>query len=92
MNKIVFSHPDYTVGFGITPNQPHAAGRGLYRREGITPCPEEPIHLLFSFKTITNNNGCQLQKMQFFVAFFTILLIIDIDACLGHNLTYKRHI
>ena len=22
MNKIVFSHPDYTVGFGITPNQP----------------------------------------------------------------------
>ena len=74
MNKIVFSHPDYTVGFGIT------------------PCPEEPIHLLFSFKTITNNNGCQLQKMQFFVAFFTILLIIDIDACLGHNLTYKRHI
>ncbi len=49
MNKIVFSHPDYTVGFGIAPNQPHAAGRGLYRREGITPCPEEPIHLLISF-------------------------------------------
>ena len=21
MNKIVFSHPDYTVGFGISPNQ-----------------------------------------------------------------------
>jgi hypothetical protein len=43
-----FSHPDFTVGFGISPNQ-HLAIRlnahGLranahHRRSGITPCPE----------------------------------------------------
>jgi hypothetical protein len=31
----VFSHPDYTVGSGITPDQLQNAGRGLYRRWGI---------------------------------------------------------
>ena len=39
-----FSHPDYTVGSGITPDQlsqKAMAGRGLYRRWGITPRPEE---------------------------------------------------
>ena len=34
-----FSRPDYTVGFGISPNRAHCA-RGLYRRSGISPCPE----------------------------------------------------
>src|SRR5690606_41008384 len=33
-----FSHPDYTVGFGISPNPPHCAGRGLRRTQG-TPSP-----------------------------------------------------
>lgn len=68
-----FSHPDFTVGFGITPNQPndyHVAyylhvchsGRGLYRRSGITPCPEEfpysifYLHLYFT----TYHRKCQL--------------------------------
>ena len=26
---VFFFHPDFTVGFGFTPNQPHYAGRGL---------------------------------------------------------------
>jgi len=37
---IIFFHPDYTVGFGIAPNQPSQARR-LYCRSGITPCPED---------------------------------------------------
>ena len=44
----IFFYPDYTVGFGITPNPDldlcqvlrfHA--RGLYRQSGISPCPED---------------------------------------------------
>ena len=38
---LFFFHPDYTVGFGISPNQLLSAGRGLYRRWGISPRPEE---------------------------------------------------
>jgi len=34
-----FSHPDFTVGIGITPIHAIKA-RGLYRRYGITPNPE----------------------------------------------------
>jgi hypothetical protein len=41
-----FSHPDYTVGSGITPESAfQLAGSELYefhyRRSGITPCPED---------------------------------------------------
>jgi len=36
----IFFHPDYTVGFGITPNHAFNA-RGLYRQSGISPCPED---------------------------------------------------
>ena len=50
------SHPDYTVGSGITPDRPPwrtTAVRGLYRRSGIpparSPCPEE---LLFTLAII----------------------------------------
>ena len=32
-----------TVGTGITPVQPHSVGRGLYRRWGISPRPEESL-------------------------------------------------
>ena len=35
----IFSHPDFTVGYGITPYQLFA--RRLYCRSGITPCPED---------------------------------------------------
>ena len=37
-----FFNPDYTVGFGIAPNQ-RLRARGLYRRSGIAPCLED-IH------------------------------------------------
>jgi hypothetical protein len=60
---LFFSHPDFTVGFGITPNQPNdyhvfyplhvcQSGRGLYRRSGITPCPEEFFLFNFVYKVI----------------------------------------
>ena len=46
----IFSHPDYTVGFGISPNpDPNLCrilrfrARGLYRRSGISPCPEDHV-------------------------------------------------
>jgi len=28
----LFSHPDFTVGFGISPNHATKVARGLYRR------------------------------------------------------------
>ena len=34
-----FFHPDCTVGIGITPIL-RLCARGLYRRSGISPCPE----------------------------------------------------
>jgi len=40
--KFIFFHPDFTVGPGITPDL-HTA-RGLYRRSGISPCPEDLIY------------------------------------------------
>ena len=42
----IFFHPDYTVGFGITPNRAFYA-RGLYRQSGISPCPEDTFIQLF---------------------------------------------
>ena len=42
------SNPDYTVGFGVAPNQ-HFCARGLYRRSGITPCPEGNQYLIDLF-------------------------------------------
>ena len=42
-----FYHPDYTVGFGITPNQPKRLA-GFNCRWGITPRPEEYlVHIYF---------------------------------------------
>jgi len=49
----IFSHPDYTVGFGISPNHAYKRLTGLeiykshYRRSGITPCPEDRSYLYF---------------------------------------------
>ena len=42
--KSFFFHPDSTVGIGIKPIQ-RLRARGLYRRSGISPCPED---ILFS--------------------------------------------
>ena len=40
---IIFFHPDCTVGIGIAPIHAlaQASARGLYRRSGISPCPED---------------------------------------------------
>ena len=35
----IFSHPDFTVGAGITPA--HAFARGLYHRYGLSPFPKD---------------------------------------------------
>ena len=43
---LIFFHPDYTVGFGISPNHALRA-RGLYRRSGISPCPEDCFLIQF---------------------------------------------
>ena len=49
----IFFYPDYTVGFGLSPNpdlnlcqvlRSHA--RGLYRRSGISPRPEDFIQFI----------------------------------------------
>lgn len=44
----LFYHPDYTVGSGITPD--HALhARGLYRRWGISPRPEDTFQLFILY-------------------------------------------
>jgi len=53
-----FCIPDYTVGHGITPYQPHNVGRGLtvytvHRRSGITPCPEDIKLILVLYHKLT---------------------------------------
>ena len=55
----IFFHPDYTVGFGITPNRAFYA-RGLYRQSGISPCPEDTFIQLF---VLNYNISCFLQQL-----------------------------
>jgi hypothetical protein len=43
LRQTTFSHPDYTVGSGIAPDQPIKGSRAWnnpYRRYGISPVPE----------------------------------------------------
>lgn len=71
-----FSHPDFTVGFGIAPNQLLLA-RGLYRRSGITPCPEE-LYLL-SYVYVSYYNALFVGFQVFFeIGFLCILLYLFI--------------
>ena len=48
----IFFHPDFTVGTGITPVPAAHAARGLYRRSGISPCPEDTYSLLSQYSII----------------------------------------
>jgi hypothetical protein len=50
-NKNIFFHPDFTVGIGIAPIQPVKA-RGLYRRLGISPDPEDLFNLIIDYHNI----------------------------------------
>ena len=61
-SKIVFSHPDYTVGTGITPVQPffkREKGHGLYHRSGLAPYPKD-ISFLLETQYSTAGFVCQL--------------------------------
>lgn len=57
-HKTVFSHPDYTVGSGIPPDQPPSAeAHGLYHRSGFAPCPKDlSVFTFFHFNTLILNN------------------------------------
>ena len=51
----IFSHPDFTVGSGISPDRRRAllCVRGLYRRYGISPTPKDILFNLFSARATT---------------------------------------
>ena len=63
-----FFHPDFTVGIGVAPIQRRSA-RGLYRRSGISPCPEDirlkaiyqRMGLLSSFSACGKINNAKYQ-------------------------------
>jgi hypothetical protein len=63
-----FSHPDYTVGFGIAPN-PAFTARGLketlsyYRRSGISPCPEDESILTYIVYYMKKTTICKLLEL-----------------------------
>ena len=42
-----FFHPDYTVGIGVAPIQ-RLRARGLYRRWGISPRPEDTVQFSYT--------------------------------------------
>jgi len=74
----VFFHPDCTVGSGITPDRPHNAVSGLYRRWGIAPRPKDNLHyttdIIFCKEFFVNfeNNKRQTQlllNLSEFIAF-----------------------
>ena len=51
----IFFHPDYTVGSGISPDRQQTVARGLYRRWGIAPRPEDFFSVLRSLYTIVRH-------------------------------------
>ncbi len=86
---VFFSHPDFTVGFGITPNQSSMTyiaswSRGLYRRSGISPCPEEftfyLICIIIIHRKLLNVNYhfqwvCPQQKSSLLFTLISILTL-----------------
>lgn len=58
------SNPDYTVGFGVSPNQ-HFRTRGLYRRSGISPCPEDIFDIQL-FVSLYQSNLIPVNKSPFY--------------------------
>ena len=82
-----FSHPDYTVGFGISPNQLLSAGRGLYRRWGISPRPEER-YLFVRYQNITFLFAMQ----SFFIRASSPLAEMSIGMSCCHSAAKLRHL
>ena len=69
-NSFRFFHPDYTVGFGISPNQRTAqkqCGRGLYRRWGISPRPETDFLTSIIAKVLKNATGHATIQISFWI-------------------------
>ena len=76
---VIFSHPDCTVGFGITPN--HAfrlAGLPLqeYRRWGIAPRPEESLFYLLFYISIFFMNPIHPELLSLIIA-YNVLHVTD---------------
>ena len=72
----IFSHPDFTVGAGISPARLLRV-RGLYHRYGISPIPKDSLSLDFcqklsfekvsdTFKELENVFDSSLTKVLFF--------------------------
>jgi hypothetical protein len=57
----IFSHPDFTVGPGISPGQSHKASRGLYRRSGLVAL----ILHHHAPKILSNNTNLALHQYAF---------------------------
>ena len=53
IQRSIFFHPDYTVGSGISPNQPcwtcaEQGSRTVTAGQGISPCPEDLFYFALS--------------------------------------------
>lgn len=67
---LIFFHPDYTVGPGVSPGQrmPMASGRGLYRQWGLAPRPEDKVFSCFLeivYDSPAGNATLNLKKRHF---------------------------
>jgi hypothetical protein len=67
-----FSHPDYTVGTGITPVHAALAARGLYRRWGISPRPEDKYAVVLALYNTPCPAKMQPLSAGFFIYCFTV--------------------
>lgn len=80
-NCSIFSHPDFTVGTGISPV--HALGaRGLYRRYGISPNPED---LLFNLSFIIDLLPV-LSRTNFIISGLALTFSRSIERSFGGSL------
>ena len=67
---IIFFHPDCTVGTGITPVHAALAARGLYRRWGISPRPEDKYAVVLALY----DTPCPAKMQPLSAEFFYLLL------------------
>ena len=68
----IFFHPDYTVGTGITPVHAALAARGLYRRWGISPRPEDKYAVVLALYNTPCPAKMQPLSAGFFIYCFTV--------------------
>lgn len=75
--RFIFFHPDFTVGFGISPNRAIVAC-GLYRRSGISPCPEDYYLFIIALYIVFVNTQLHVVKMYAADYIVTIVKIIKL--------------